>query len=119
MIMAPEFTLSYLSDTEYMPELLEDHEGADVLILNTVNPFTIKTENNLNSEAAVKLISHLKPKLSVITHFSIKMLQADPIVEAREISRQTGHQIIAAGDGLSLNPSTYSAKRRQKTLKSF
>jgi phosphoribosyl 1,2-cyclic phosphodiesterase len=84
MIMAPEFTVSYLSDTDYMPELLEDHEGADVLILNIVNPFLIKTDNNLNSEAAVKIISHLKPKLSIITHFSIKMLQADPLVEARE-----------------------------------
>lgn len=114
-----QFTLSYLSDTAYTPELIEEHKGSEIVILNVVNPFDEKTRHNLNSNNAVKLIEKLNPKLAVINHFSIKMLKADPLLEARKIHHKTKTQVIAAKDGMVINPLSYSAKRKQRTLKSY
>ncbi|RMF55980.1 hypothetical protein D6745_00655 [Candidatus Woesearchaeota archaeon] len=116
---APKFTLGYTSDTEYFKELAEEFKETDLLIINVVNPFHIKEKNHMNSEDAVKLINEAKPKHAVITHFGIKMHQADPLYEAREISKQTSTHVLAAKDGLVLNPMTFASSVRQKTLKGF
>ena len=44
------------------------------------------------------------------------MLKADPLYEAREIQKKTGVQIIAAKDGMVVNPISYAAGLRQRTL---
>ena len=44
------------------------------------------------------------------------MLDADPIYEAREIQKQTGVQVIAAEDGMAIDPLSYSADLKQRTL---
>lgn len=111
----PQFVLSYSSDTKYKPEIVDSYKNSNILILNVVNPFNIKSEL-LNSNDAIKIIEKIEPKLAIITHFGVKMLKADPINEAREISKRTGVQVIAARDGLQVNPVSYSAQLRQKTL---
>jgi ribonuclease BN (tRNA processing enzyme) len=113
-VSTPEFVVSYLSDTGFSDELIGQHMGSDVLILNVVNPFSIKTESNLNSADAMKLISAIRPRLAIISHFSTKMLQADPLLEARDITKETGVQTVAASDGYSLNLANYSARRFRK-----
>jgi len=112
----PEFTLSYTSDTEYSTALSEAHAKTDILILNVVNPTGVKQEGLLNTDDAIKLIEKVKPALAIITHFGIKMLSANPLTEAREISKKTKVQTIAAKDGLVVNPLSYAAKGKQKTL---
>ena len=112
-ILTPEFGISYLSDTAYNEELVEQHKDSEILILNVTNPFSLRAETNLNSDDATRLIKQLKPRLAIISHFSIKMLQADPMLEARDISKESGVQVIAANDGYSLNPSNYSVRKRQ------
>ena len=73
-----------------------------------------------NSALAMSNVMHppekIKPKLAIITGFGIKMIQADPLYEAREIQHASKVQVIAARDGLSINPISYSATLRQKTL---
>jgi len=118
-LLTPEFSLSYLSDTAYCPELIDDHKGSEIIILNVVSPFDIKRKYNLNSESAVKIINKLRPRLAIITHFSIKMLEADPMLEARKINRLTKSQVMAAKDGMAINPVNYSKRRKQKRLTSF
>ena len=117
--LTSDFTLSYLSDTAYFPELVDQHKDSDILIMNVVNPFGEPARHNLNSDNAVKLINKLKPKLTIMTHFSVKMLKADPLLEARRIYQETKSQVIAAKDGMVINPLSYSTKRKQKTLKSY
>ncbi len=118
-IITPEFSLSYVSDTSYFTGLAEMHKGSDILILNIVNPSGINSKINLNSDDAVKIITEVKPKLAIIQHFGIKMLEADPMYEAREIQKKTYTQVIAAKDGMAINPLSYSSSLRQKTLKNF
>ncbi len=115
----PEFVLTYLGDTTYHAELLKQYEKTDILILNVVHPFGHKSKINMTSYDAVKIINKIKPRLTIITHFGRKLLAADPVMEARELSRQTMTQVLAATDGMVISPSYYSASSRQKTLKSF
>ena len=118
-ILTPEFDLVYTSDTDYSNKIIEAYQGCDILILNVVNPTEYKTTGNLCTEDAIKIIEKVKPRLSIITHFGVKMVEADPINEAREIQKQTKQQVIAAKDGMSINPATYAAKSQQKSLKSY
>jgi hypothetical protein len=47
------------------------------------------------------------------------MLDANPMYETRDIKMQSGVQVIAAEDGMTLDPASYSAEMRQKTLNLF
>ena len=107
-IFCPKFTLSYTGDTSLTEELIEALNGTDILILNVPYPGDKSQGKNLDTESAIKIISQVRPKLAIITHFSLEMLKADPIGEAREVQRITGIQTIAARDGLAISPSSYS-----------
>ncbi len=114
--ITPNFTLGYTSDTKVTNEIIDQYEGCDVLIMNVVAPPGVKIEGQMNCDDAVRMISKVKPKLAIITHFGLKMLKADPIYEAREIQKKTNVQVIAAKDGMVVSPGSYAAKAKQKNL---
>ena len=103
----PKFTLSYTGDTEITDKLLDELTGSDILIMNVPYPSCMARGQNLDTEAAIKIVSHVRPKLAILTHFGLEMLKADPIQEAREVQRITGVQAIAAKDGLMVAPEGY------------
>ncbi|MBU0460239.1 MAG: MBL fold metallo-hydrolase [Nanoarchaeota archaeon] len=106
-LFCPKFTVAYTGDTQLNDKLLEDLEGTDILILNVPYPENKGVGQNLDTESVMKIISHVRPKLAILTHFGLEMLKADPLVEAREVQRITGIQTIAARDGLIITPSGY------------
>lgn len=118
-LFCPRFTLSYTSDTKYNKALVDEMYGSDILILNVSYPGNKSQNLNLDTESAIKIIEKVKPRLAVITHFGLEMLKADPLLEAREIQKQTGIQTIAAKDGLVISPESYSAKSPQIRLSGF
>ncbi|MFW6450552.1 MAG: MBL fold metallo-hydrolase, partial [Nanoarchaeota archaeon] len=67
----------------------------------------------------IQILPKIKPKLAVITGFGIKMHHCDVLNEARKIQKETGIQTIAASDGMSINPVSYSVNLRQRTLQQF
>jgi ribonuclease BN (tRNA processing enzyme) len=117
--ITPKFIAVYSSDTAYMTDLIEEYKDADILILNVVSPFEKKVDFNLNSDDAVNIIKRVKPRLTVITHFGKDMIEANPIYQARDISKVTETTVAAAEDGTSINPLNYASKTRQKRLESF
>jgi ribonuclease BN (tRNA processing enzyme) len=118
-ISLPDFVLGYTSSTGYKQSIADQFKGVDVLILNVTFPNSIDYKTELNRETASKIIETAKPKLAVITNFGIKMIQADPLYEAREIQIATDTTTIAATDGLQISPESYSAKSAQKRLRGF
>ncbi|MBS3137766.1 MBL fold metallo-hydrolase [Candidatus Woesearchaeota archaeon] len=118
-ILSSKFNLGYTGDTGFSKKLIDDFNDIDMLILNVQNPASYKKDHQLNSDDAIKIILDVKPKLAVITHFGIKMLEADVLSEVRRIHLATGIQVIAAKDGMSINPVSYSVQLRQKTLNLF
>ena len=119
--ITPEFTLSYSADTKYSKEVVEGYKNSSILILNV--PFSrkesAKDSMNLCCEDVVKIIEEVKPRLVIITHFGAEMIKADPLYEAREIQKKTNVQVIAAKDGMAINPLSYSVNVGQRTLKTF
>ncbi len=120
-LITPKFTLTYSGDTKYSKELVEQYKRSDIIVLNVVHPQSEKPKNsdNLGFDDAVKILQKTQPKLAVITHFGKRMVDEDPLNEAREIQKLTGVQVLAAIDGMSINPISYSADAKQKTLGTF
>lgn len=106
-IFCPKLTISYTGDTGVTDELLESLTGSDLLILNVPYPSKKEVSGNLTTDDAIKIVSHVRPKLAILTHFGSEMLKADPLMEAREVQRITGVQTIAAQDGLVISPSGF------------
>ena len=82
-------------------------------------PNDSKDDFQLCTDDAAKLIDDVKPKLVVITHFGIKMLEADVLSQARFIQKETKVQTLVAKDGMVVNPISYAVNLRQKTLNLF
>jgi len=115
----PQFTLVYSSDTRYSVEIVEEYKNSNILVLNITNPKKSDSRETLSSEDAIKIIKAVNPRLAIITHFGIKMLESDPLYEIREIQKQTGVQTIAARDGMVINPISYSVDKGQRTLQAY
>ncbi|MBI4139967.1 MBL fold metallo-hydrolase [Candidatus Woesearchaeota archaeon] len=118
-IFTPELIIGYTGDTKFDKSMSEEFEGADILIMNTKHLMGEKSATNLTTNDAIKMVGLVKPKLAIMTHFSTKFHEANPLYEAREVQRKTEVQTIAAVDGLSIDPNSYSAKLRTKTLNLF
>ncbi len=106
-IITPKFTVGYSGDTAFTSEFVESVMGVDLLILNVTYPGKRAQGMNLDTDSAMKIISTVRPKMAILTHFGSDMLKLDPITEAREIQRVTGVQTIAAHDGLTISPAGY------------
>lgn len=114
-----KFSLAYVPDTGFSSSYGELFSNTDILILNVQDPRNFKRKEHLNSEDAEKIIRKANPQLAVITGFGIKMLQADPLYEARQMQRETGIQVISAKDGMTINPMSFTTSVKQKSLNSF
>ena len=114
--ITPDYTLAYTGDTMYSIENVSQYENANVLILNV--PYLKKDEgrNNLCKEDAINIIKKVNPRLAIITHFGINFLKSDPMYEVRDIQKETNCQVIAAKDGMIVNPVSYAVEQGQKTL---
>jgi len=115
-LFCDKFVIGYSGDTSYFDGLVDELKGSDILILNVSRPFGHKDESNLSSDDAVKIIQEVKPNLVILTHFGQKMLEQNPIYQAREIQRITDVQTIAARDGMTINPTTYAVSLKHKNL---
>jgi L-ascorbate metabolism protein UlaG (beta-lactamase superfamily) len=115
----PRFTLGYVPETKYTKELVDNLSGSDILIITLPVPENKENKCVMDKMDAMKLVQKIRPRLAIITHFGLDMLRADPLIVARDIQRKTNVQTIAAKDGLSINPDSYSAKSPQYRLAKF
>lgn len=118
-ILTSNFSLGYSSDTGYTKELIGELKDVDLLILNVPKPNDMVDNFNLCTHDATRIVQEIKPKLVIITHFGIKMLESDVIGQARFIQKETKVQTVVAKDGMVINPISYSVNLRQKTLNLF
>jgi ribonuclease BN (tRNA processing enzyme) len=117
--ITPRFSIGYIPDTSYKNDLAESYKNTDILIISIQDPRNFKRKEHLNCEDAQKIISEVKPQIAIITGFGIKMLQADPLYEARLIQKETGVHVIAAKDGMTLNPVSFTTAVRQQSLTTY
>jgi phosphoribosyl 1,2-cyclic phosphodiesterase len=102
----PKHTFSYIADTSFFKGIIENYK-AEMLIINTLflEPRSGQGIGNvpiehLSAPDAVHIISEMKPRIAILTHFGMSMWRAKPWEVAERISQTTGTRVIAARDGM-------------------
>ncbi len=95
--------ISYTSDTQYFNNLYKYHQGADVLIGSVLRSGNKSIRGHMCSKNFKQLLNEVQPKLAIMTHFGLKMINANPIEEAKKITRETGVKTLAAYDGMEVD----------------
>ncbi|MCP2598805.1 hypothetical protein NLC36_05640, partial [Candidatus Aminicenantes bacterium AC-335-L06] len=62
---------------------------------------------HLTVQDAKKIISHIRPKLAILTHFGMTLLKARPWEVAQQLSEELGIKVISANDGMQINLSEF------------
>ena len=96
-----EHTFSYIADSRYFDGLCQNY-SAELLIINVVflEPRPI---DHLSLPDAERIITKLKPKVAILTHFGMSMWRAKPWEIAERLSQKTGIKVIAARDGMKFD----------------
>jgi len=94
-----EHTFSYIADTHYFDGLLRNY-NSDLLIMNVVLLDAGRPIDHLSVPDARHIITELKPKAAILTHFGMGLWRAKPWEIARQLSDDTGIKVIAARDGM-------------------
>ncbi|MFH0877552.1 MAG: MBL fold metallo-hydrolase [Candidatus Omnitrophota bacterium] len=95
-------SIALLTDTEYFDGLIDQFK-ADVLILNVVFYQARSGVQHLCLADAKRIIEALRPAKVILTHFGMSMLAAKPHLLAKQIGWETGVDVIAAADGMTVS----------------
>ena len=96
-------SISLVGDTAFYPEILDFYKS-DILILNSVFYEPRPTVQHLCFNDTKQIISELRPKKAVLTHFGMSMLRAKPHLLVEDLKQELGLEIVVAYDGMSLIP---------------
>jgi len=99
LFRTPEHTFSYIADSRYFDGLCHSY-GGELLIINVVRLEANHPFDHLSVPDAEHIITELKPKVVILTHFGRTMWQAKPWRVAQRLSQDTGVRVIAARDGM-------------------
>jgi ribonuclease BN (tRNA processing enzyme) len=93
-----------MADTKFFPELPNLYRG-EILIVHVVRlkPIDDKPIDHLSIKDVKTILKKAKPKLTILTHFGMTMINAKPWVVAAELEKELGLKVIAASDGMKLD----------------
>ena len=101
----PEGRISFITDTAFFPELIEHYRDSDILVINVVffEAPAVKQIQHLDLSGVKKLVNGIRPRLAIMTHFGLNMLHHKPYLLAKQLAEETGIQVTAATDGMTLD----------------
>jgi len=99
LFTAAGHTFSYIADSRYFDGLCQ-HYGGELLIINVVMLEPNRPFDHLSVPDARHIITELKPKVAILTHFGMTMWRAKPWEIAQRLSEETGVRVVAARDGM-------------------
>lgn len=94
-------SVSLLTDTKYFKEIKNFYK-TDILIISVVFFEPRPSIDHLSLPEAQQIIAETHPKKVILTHFGMTMLKAKPHIQAEELSKRIGVEVIAAYDGMSV-----------------
>jgi len=102
-------TFSYIADTQFFEGILQ-HYAADLIIINLAflepHPPSDNRKlpvDHLSVPDAVRILTGLRPKMALLTHFGMTMWRAKPWLVAESLTEKTGVKVIAARDGMKFD----------------
>lgn len=104
-IQLPNRNVSFLIDTKFFPQLIDEYQGTDILIVNVVrfSPQDAPHALHLCLDEVKVLVSEIKPAKTILTHFGMTLLKAGPEEQAKRLADDLGCDITAAFDGRIVN----------------
>jgi len=99
LFRAAGHTFAYITDSRYFDGLCHSY-GSELLIINVVLLEAKQHIDHLSLPDAEHIITELKPKAAILTHFGMNMWRAKPWEIAQRLSQQTGVRVLAARDGM-------------------
>ena len=100
----PGLRVSVVTDTRFFAEIASDYTG-DVLVVNVVRLRAVEKAqiDHLSVEDVKWIIERRRPRSTVLTHFGMTMIRAQPWKVAERLEEETGLRVIAARDGMTLD----------------
>ena len=95
-------TFSYIADTRYFDDLPRIY-ASELLIMNVVFLQDNPPADHLTASDVSRIVTEVKPKAAILTHFGMGMWRAKPWEIAQRLSQETGVRIIAAWDGMKFD----------------
>jgi ribonuclease BN (tRNA processing enzyme) len=92
-----DHTISYITDTKYFAGLIQAYK-ADIIIMNLIKLGSSEIDH-LSVDDCAEIISGIKPKVAIVTHFGMTMIRTGPWNVARQLKERTGVTVLAAEDG--------------------
>ncbi|MFH1692444.1 MAG: MBL fold metallo-hydrolase [Candidatus Omnitrophota bacterium] len=99
--MLHNISCSLLADTEYF-EGLSEFFKTDIVIINLVFLEPHPGVQHLNLQDVKEIVCQIRPKKTILTHFGMSMLKANPFAQAKKLSWETGLDVVAASDGMTV-----------------
>ena len=99
-------TVSFIADTLYFDGLEQYYDG-DVLVMNVAMYKRREGVDHLCVKDAKRIIENGSPKVAILTHFGMTMLRNKPWEIAKQLSEETGIEVIAARDGMRFDLSPF------------
>lgn len=107
MFKTPKYTISFIVDTRFFPELIDRYRKSDLIVINVVRydgKGGMKLDvDHLNLEDAKKIIKGISPKIAILTHFGMNMLRSKPWEIAGQIEKETKVKTVSASDGMEFD----------------
>jgi len=98
--------VSFVADTLYFEELERYYDGK-VLVLNVAMYKRREGVDHLTVNDARTIIEANRPRVTILTHFGMTMLRNKPWEIAKQLSMETGVEVIAARDGMRFDLSPF------------
>jgi phosphoribosyl 1,2-cyclic phosphodiesterase len=93
---------SYISDTRYFEGLAAAY-AAEMVIINVVFLDPPARADHLTVPDVARLVSEIRPKIAIMSHFGMHVWQAHPWELAERLTQETGFKVIAARDGMKFD----------------
>jgi phosphoribosyl 1,2-cyclic phosphodiesterase len=91
--------IGYTSDTEYLPGVHDRaYAGVDVLVANNLKSAEDGIPDHMHSGHLIQLLKAAKPKLCILSHMGMGLLQSGPEAEAARIESACGVPTVAGRD---------------------
>ncbi len=95
-------TIGYISDTEYKEEFKEWYKDLDLLIINCSKYKIDKYGGHLSLADVENLLPVAKPKLALLTHLDLTLMNKDLKSIAKNLEKNTNTKIMFAQDNMRL-----------------
>jgi phosphoribosyl 1,2-cyclic phosphodiesterase len=95
--------VSLVGDTELKQEVLDDHKGAKILIMNVTRPLKSRVRFHMTTEDAAAMAGEIKPEIAVLTHFGSKFIHDGIRKQVAFVEKTSGVRTVGAEDFMTIS----------------